>query len=449
MTVNPLTSRSLVARFRPALYSALLLIIAFNLVDAQQARKIAKIEIEGLQQLALNEVISTAGLKVGIPFSVQEVDEAGQRLMDSGLFTKVGYRTRTSGNLVTIVFQVEEGKSSASPVVFDNFVWFTNEELYIAIKREVPSFNGTAPDSGTMTDQIKLALQNLLQQKQIKGTVEYAPWQAGLNSARQEHLFSVTGVPIPICKLQFPGAKNLSDETLIKNSKQLIEADYSLKSAIAFGTFILYPLYREEGQWRAKFGEPTPKLEGTGNCKDGVTLTIPVEEGPIYLLDKAEWNGNQILTADALNEALGIKPGDVLKGSKFEKGILAINEAYGRIGHLDANAKALPTFDDAASRATLKIDVKEGPRYTMGNLIVKGASEADARALQEAWKLRRSEVFSTAYLDQFFRFDGREAMQRVATGRQEMGRPAPRVQTDIKKNLQSLTADVVLEFKDV
>jgi len=94
----------------------------------------------------------------------------GKGLSTVGRSQKVGYRTNTKGNLVTIVFQVEEAKSGQSPVVFDNFVWFTNDELVAAIKRAVPSFNGLAPDSGKMTEQISHALQSLLKEHQIEGT---------------------------------------------------------------------------------------------------------------------------------------------------------------------------------------------------------------------------------------------------------------------------------------
>ena len=224
------------------LLSVFLVIMAFAVALAQEpSRKIAKIEIEGLARLSVDEVVATTELKPGATFSVEDLDAAGQRLVDSGLFAKVGYRTSTKGSLVTIVFQVEESKGGSSRVVFDNFVWFTNDELVAAIKREVPSYDGTAPDSGKMTDVISQALQNLLKEHQIGGIVEYAPEESRSNGAKQEHLFSVTGVPIPICKLHFPGAKNVSEEKLVKSSKQLTDADYSLKSAIAFATFILFP----------------------------------------------------------------------------------------------------------------------------------------------------------------------------------------------------------------
>lgn len=443
--INRLPSKSIILRvFLPTL----LFIITASAVHAQPERRIARIEVQGLQRLAADEVIAASQLKTGTAFSVTEVDAAGQRLIDSGLFTKVGYQTRTAGNNVTVIFQVEEARSSQSPVLFDNFVWFTDEELYIGIKREVPSFSGTAPDAGIMTDNIKQVLQNLLNEKGIKGTVEYAAWQTGINSAKQEHVFSVTGVPIPICKLYFPGAKNISEETLRSSSRQLVDADYSHKSAVAFGGFILYPLYRETGQWRAKFGDPKAKLEETETCKGGVSLTIPVDEGPIYLWDKAEWSGNEALAATALDEAIGMKAGEVLKGSKFDKGFIAFKQAYGRIGHLDATAKWAPVFNDGAARATFKFEVKEGPRYTMGNLQIKGLDEANAQYVQEAWKLRRSEVFNASYINQFMMVDGREALRRVAMKWQEVGKSLPRVEQSIKKNEQSLTADVTLEFRE-
>ncbi len=446
-TYNPTSNQQLLNLVSSL--SVLILIITASVAVAQQpARKVSTIQVEGLERLKADEVIATSGLKPGTAFSESETDAAAQRLIDSGLFGKVGYRTRSNGAQVTVIFHVEERKGGQSPVVFDNFVWFTNEELLAAIRRSVPAFDGSAPNSGTMTDAITAALQKFLSEKQINGTVEYAPWQSGLNSTKQEHLFSVAGVPIPICSLRFPGAKNISEETLVKNSKELTDADYSQKSAIAFGNFILFPLYREVGQWRAKFTTPTAKFENSSSCKSGVNLTIPVEEGAVYTLDKPVWIGNQVLSQAALEEALQMKSGEVLKGSKVDKGLTAVSQAYGQIGHLDAATRAQPEFDDNANRVTLKINVSEGPRYTMGDFIVKGLSEADAEALRRVWKLRPSEAFNTRYWNSFLATDARDVMQRIVLTRQQEGMRPYSIESAVKRNAQALTADVVFEFKN-
>lgn len=447
MTGNS-SNDTLIMALRPVapLFSPILIIIAFALALAQQpGRRIAKIEIEGLERLSADEVVATSGLKPGTLFSVEELDAAGQRLVDSGLFAKVGYRTITKGNQLTVIFQVQEAKGGQSPVAFDNFVWFTNDELVTAIKREVPSFSGTAPDAGHMTDDIKRALENLLKEHGIEGTVDYAPWVSG---GKQEHLFSVTGVPLPICTLHFPGARNVPEAKLVKSSKQLTDENYSQKSAIAFSTFVLFPIYREVGQLRAKFGQPITKLDASANCKGGVEVNIPVEEGPIYLWDKAEWTGNQTLSPRELDEALGMKSGEVANGVKIDKRLREVGRSYGRTGHLDLSLNAQPEFDDAASRVIYKIVVKEGPPYRMGRLSVKGLSDADAKSLEQRWKLKSGEIFDTSYFDRFLSTDAREEIQRIISTRQATGKGPPEITGEITPNRQTLTADATIEFKN-
>jgi len=275
--------------------------------------------------------------------------------------------------------------------------------------------------------------------------VEYAP---ELKGRKQEHLFSVSGVPIPICKLHFPGAKNVSESKLVGASKQLTDADYSLKSTIAFADFILFPIYREVGQLRAKFLEPIPKYEGAPNCKGGVELSIPVAEGPIYLWNKAEWSGNETLPTADLDAALGMKLNEIAVGSKFDKGLLNVSKRYGQTGRLDVRLAQQPEFDDAGSRVTYKIAVKEGPQYRMGKLTIKGLSEEEAKSLEANWKLRSGEVFDSSYFERFINTDAREQFQKLFSARRALGKGPPQIGHEVVPNRQTLTADVTLEFKN-
>ncbi len=427
--------------------SVFLTIIAVNVALAQQpVRRVTKIEVEGLEHLSADEVIATSGLKTGGALSVTELDDAGQKLVDSGLFTKVAYRTTSKGNQVTVIFQVKERGGGQSPVVFDNFVWFTDEALIAAIKRQVPSFNGTASDAGNMSENIKHALESLLKEHHINGTVDYGAEQAGLNSDKQEHVFSVSGVPIPICSLHFPGANNVPEEKLVIRSRQLTDDNYSLKSAIAYSTFALLPIYREAGQLRARFTKPVTKLDPSGKCHGGVELTIPVEEGPIYLWEKTEWTGNETLSANDLDAALGMKKGDVANSVKIDKGILEVSRRYGHTGHLDVKVSAEPQLNDSTNRLSYRIVVKEGPQYKMGKLTIKGLEEEDANSLEQRWKLRNGEVFDTSYADRFFRIDAREQMEKIMAARQAQRKGPPEIK--FTPNQLNLNADVIIEFKN-
>ena len=168
---------------------------------AQDPRVIARIEFEGLKQIASTEALATSGLTINQPFKVEEVDAAAQRLLDSGIFRQIGYRTRTTGNKVTVTFQVEEASGGDAPVVFDNFIWFTDDQLMEAVRREVPAFTGRAPGTGKMIEAITRALQQLLTENKIPGTVEYLASQ-DMGGRLLGHVFGVrapkAGVHIPL-----------------------------------------------------------------------------------------------------------------------------------------------------------------------------------------------------------------------------------------------------------
>lgn len=416
------------------------ILVATAVFAAQGGQKIAAIEVQGLQVLTAEEVIATSGLKIGDTFSLETTDAAAERLLNSGLFKTVRYRTRNAGNNVTVTFQLEELKGQMSPVVFDNFIWFSDEELATAIKREVPSFNGSAPGIGNTNLAIKKALQNLLAERKLPGQVEY-------NLGEYEHLFRVEGVPMKICTLHFPGAQSVSEEKLIETTRSSMDPEYSRQSAHTFPRYGLYPIYRELGHLRAWFGSPVAKPAAKGGC-EGVDLTIPVNEGVVYSLAKPEWSGNQVLSPKDLEDALGMKPGDVANGKKFDKGLSEIEDAYGKHGHIMARIKPTPEYDDAAKKVTFKIAIDEGAQYRMGTVEFKGFSASDAASLAKNWGLKSGEVYDNSYVNRFFRSGARGVTSRIAQERQAQGKPLPNFDTLLSPNRETLIVNLVIEMKD-
>ncbi|HKU72564.1 MAG TPA: POTRA domain-containing protein [Pyrinomonadaceae bacterium] len=416
------------------------IVLATTAIFAQTGQKIARIEAEGLQTLTTETVIATSGLKIGDAFSPELTDAAAERLVNSGLFKKVGYRTRYVGTEVTITFQLEELKGQTSPVVFDNFIWFSDEELAAAIKREVPSFNGLAPNAGDTNLAIKKALQNFLAERKLPGEVEY-------NLTESEHLFRVEGVSMKICTLHFPGAQSVPEQKLEEATRSLMDPEYSRQSAKTFPKYGLYPIYREVGHLRASFGAPVAKPNANSGC-EGVDLTIPVNEGPKYSWVKAEWSGNQVLSAAELDDAVGMKPGEVANGKKFDKGLKEVERAYGKHGHIQTQMKPQPEFDDAASKVTFKITVNEGPQYRMGTVEFKGLSADEAAALSKKWTLKSGEVYDRTYSDRFLRGDAGEIVSRLMRERQSQGKSVSAIGIRETPNRQTLTVNLTVELKN-
>ena len=409
---------------------------------AQQSVTLRKIEFIGLKKLTGQQVIDASGLKVGDTINPNIIDAAAEKLMQSGLFKKLGYKVRTADNEATVIFEVEEASRNL-PVVFENFVWFSEDEIARAIRQDVPFFDGTAPEAGTTTDKIAAALQRLLSQKKIPGQVEHMPY-ADLAKGRQEILFTVEGVKIPVCSLHFPGAEAISEAALIKASQALLKADYSRKDAGGFAHYTLFPLYRHIGHLRAQFKEPTAALEESpAGCAGGVALTIPVEEGVVYSWETADWTGNQALTKEDLTEALGMKTGELADGVKIDKGLKDVRKAYGRRGYIAVAFKDSTEFDDATRRVSYRFNVIEGARYFMGNLIVNGLPTEEVERLKEKWTLGANAVFDESYLESF----GQTGLREFMTGLTQRTGSRAKIEVETKPNAQNHTVNVIISFK--
>lgn len=426
----------------PRLIVILLLLVVP--VAAQQNFKIAKIDFEGLSRLTADEVMAQTGLKIGEPFSLAELDAAGQRLVDSGLFKNVGYKTRPNKDQITIIFQLEEAKVSNSRVVFDNFIWFSDVELIGAVKRELPSFDGTAPDTGNTTDRIIKALQRFLHEQKIEATVTYMTSQEDSTSPVQEHVFTVNGVPLPICTINFPGAQNISEAKLRENSKELRNSEYSRNFVSSFAKNSLIPLYREVGQLKAAFSPPLAKPEATANCKSGVELTIPVDEGLIYKWNKAEWTGNTAFPAQELDPLLGMQAGKPANSRKLDEALQSIKKAYGRKGFLATRVKSVPEFDDQAQSVVYKMAVAEGPQYRMGRLSTRGFSESEAKQVIAKWELKEGDIFDEGYFLDFIKKHLGEIIRNTLQQRSAQGKAPPSVKPEYAPDRNALTVNVTI-----
>jgi outer membrane protein assembly factor BamA len=310
--------------------------------------------------------------------------------------------------------------------------------LQEAIRRQIPSYDGTAPETGDMPEKIKAALQTLLDERKIPGQVDYM-YSADLAGKNAKHFFSIKGMKIPICALLFPGAQDIKESELIKTSRPLINQDYSSGDIKAFARVNLIPLYRQRGHLRASFLDPEVKPQSDENCQNGVSISMQVDEGSVYTWDKAEWSGNEVLSAQDLSIALGMKNGERADGLKIDKGPINVISAYGKKGYIEPRIKGVAAYDDANRRVSYSYTVTEGPQYRMGNLEIKGLPEDLTKRLMESWKLQRADAFDTSYFETFMK---KAAMEMAAAGlRVSEGN------TTYKPNRDNRTVDVIVTIK--
>lgn len=414
-------------------------------VGAQQAppagkMRLQKIEVSGLKRMSEAQLIERSGLETGQSVDVAALDAAAEQLLATGLFTRLSYRYRTQGDAATVTFEVEEARRESNiPVVFDNFVWFSEEELARAVKNQLPSFDGTAPETDGAVASITRALAQLLGERKIPAQVEYLA-SASETGTNPKHIFSVRGIRIPICTVQYPGAAAFAETELISNSKPVMNADYSQEFMQGFADGTLKPLYRQRGHLRVNFKQPrATAATGVDKCTNGASVAVPVEEGLAYSWERAEWEGNAALSAAELDAAFGMKSGELADGLKIDKSLRAVAKAYGRRGYLYLSLKHDAQFADATRRVTYRINIKEGDQFRMGTLNITGLSVADTNRLKAMWKLKPGDVYDAHYSDEY--------MDKALLQILRPGIRPPRIEFSVKPDRQKLTADVTINFK--
>jgi outer membrane protein assembly factor BamA len=390
-------------QLRTACATSLVMVFAlFAVAEAQPPRQqLSKIEVIGLKRLTQQHVIATSGLATGQTVDPKTLDVAAQKLIDSGLFKKVAYRLRGTGSQAIVTFTVEEAVRRM-PVYFDNFVWFTDEEIYVAIRRDVTFFDGTVPEDGDTAEKVAASLRRLLNEKNISAQVEVMPY-ANLATGKQELMFSVKAPGLLVCSLHFPGASAIAEEQLIKSANSLLRTEYSRKDVGLFAMNTLLQLYRHLGYLSAEFASPVAVVSAaeSGECKDGVAVTISVEEGAQYSWERAEWTGNKVLDAEQLNLSFGMKTGDLADGRQIDKGRSKVAKEYAKKGYMAVKLSESTTLDEPNQRVIYHFNVSEGPQFHMGDLAIVGLSDEDSRRVKELWQLAPGSVFDQSYVDGF------------------------------------------------
>lgn len=357
------------------------------------------ITVVGTKRYTAAEIVRMSGLVQGQVVTTAGVQKAGQQLVGSGLFKSLRYRhevTDGQGHL-TLVVEEEDWKT---PVVFDNFVWFTDDELTAAVRAEVPSFDRTAPANEHAAAFIGQALQRVIEARRIPGQVQVRD-RLNVRTGVHESVYKVNSPGLQLCSLRLPGATRALESLLQQAAKDdVIGRDYSRAFLIDFAEGTLRQIYLKRGYLRAAFGAPAAATDGA--CA-GITVTMPVEEGLAYTWAAAEWVGAAAIAAKDLDGLIRLKRGQVSDLTAIDEGLRAVQTAYEKIGHLERRVTVAPRLDDAARTAVPVITIAEGAQYRMGAIEFVGFPAAKAAELLKKWRLKSGDIFDGTYQPQFER----------------------------------------------
>ena len=136
-------------------------------------------------------------------------------------------------------------------------------------------------------------------------------------------------------------------------------------------------LYQKSGYARMKI----LGVDDTWDDEGGIVKTIRVDEGPRFRLREIVFAGNDHFLRAELLEHIRNKEGAYLDYVGAEADPETLAAYYRDSGYLDVRVESEVLFDADNTSSVLRFGIVEGPRYRLGNIVVRGTLLTRAAAI--------------------------------------------------------------------
>jgi outer membrane protein insertion porin family len=398
------------------------------------AYKLISIKVTGTKRYTPEEIITASTLQVGQTVNEDEFNKASQHLGETGAFSDVVYSFQFSSSGTKLDLQVTDSDQFVA-ARFDNFVWFTDQELFDKLHARVPLFHNQLPVAGNLADQVSDALQALLIERNVQGRVDYLRFAHG-DGPIEAFIFSVTAADIRIRNVEFTGATPAELPLLQAAAKKLPGQDYlrSILRIQADKNFL--PVFLERGYLKAAIADVQAKVVQDGPPETIVDVSFHVDPGRQYRLTEIHWSGDTVFPSEKLQPLIQVQAGQPANAVQLDRDLEATKKLYGTRGYMAADIRPVAEMDDSRSTVSYQIQVHEGDVYKMGDLEIHGLDKRTTARLFDLWKILGGDVYDSSYPKRF-----------LDESAKELG-PAGQWHTSVHESLNpgEKTVDVTLRF---
>src|ERR1700730_15779230 len=226
-----------------------------------------EVKVKGTTRYTQADVLAASALRIGVAASEDDFRKAAKELSDSGAFSDVAYSYSYSSAGTKLDLQLTDSQPFL-PARFDDFVWFTDDQLRQKVHERLSLFKGELPISGRLPEQVSDVLQALLVESTVPGHVEYLR-NTGSNGKVESINYSVSDLLIRVRKVEFRGAGPSELPLLEAAARRLPDPEYSRSRINSFAEHQLLPVYHARGYLKASFSQPQPKVVRQGGGDPG------------------------------------------------------------------------------------------------------------------------------------------------------------------------------------
>ncbi len=368
--------------------------------------RLVALKVAGTKRYTDKEILAASGLQIGQNAADGDFKEAVRRLGNSGVFSDVVYSYSSSSTGVKLELQVTDIENSKLvPAHFENFVWFTDDELRAAVQPRVPLFKQLLPLAGDLPEHVSEALQAILTEKHFPGRVDFLREGDESGGALRGIDYHIEEISFRIRNIEFRGATPEQAVLLTTAARHLKDAEYGRATLASVARFDLLPVYLQRGYLKAEFGPsearlvppPAPAADATGPPEIEVDAIVPVTPGKVYSTSGVDWKGNSAIATADFAPLIHVPPGRPADAVRLSHDLESVSKLYRSRGYMAAEIKPATQFDDDKSTVHYDFNVVEGDLYRMGELEITGLDTQAKSRMVDAWTLREGQPYNADY----------------------------------------------------
>jgi outer membrane protein insertion porin family len=377
----------------------------------QTGTTVKSVEIRGNKRIELPAIAGRLTLKVGDPYTPENVRAQIKILYDAGYFEDVQVETESVPGGIALTFLVRE-KPFITEIVFDGNEELSDDKLKekITIKSQAFLDQQQAKESA---EKIRLAYQEdgyynaqvipIVQtldedRKRLtffvkegdKARIKTVTFD-GLRSATKDEMFKVTATRewIPwygiITQLKLPSF--LSDAGILKREELANDVERVREVLL------------NKGYMNSQIGFPSVELS---EDKKWFTVKFVILEGEPYTVSEVGFRGNTVFEVPDLRDGLRIKEGEIFQRAKIRDEITRITDLYGSKGY--AFAEVVPNVNQDAEERTASIilNIKEGEMMRIRQININGNDKTKDNVIRREIRVDEQDVIDTPSLKRSF-----------------------------------------------
>jgi outer membrane protein assembly factor BamA len=367
-----------------------------------QQYTVKKLFFDGKMPYPQAALEAASGIKPGDIITQDTMQQAAQRLSDTGAFADISMSLDGPIKGITVIFKVK----AASPdnmlqASFNNLIWFTPAEIDAGLHSRIPLYGPTLPESGNTQDAVQNALADMLQQKGVTATIKHEVIEPSAARPARYVDFFVSHPTIRIREVHLSGVSTDLAPAVRQRLTKLMGAPLNLGISRVNSDDLLLEPYLTGGYISAQLtGRTVTQVTPTPERID-IDLSGTINPGPLYHLGEVTWAGSPQMSSAAFATASPLHTGDLASTEILAKAVATLAYAYRCQGYADVIVDPHPALDASTGRVSYAFTVAPGEVYHIHSITPLNLPAAQQREFDANWKLKAGDIFNPDYIVRF------------------------------------------------